>query len=64
MSEALHHGAGDPVQGRGLHSFTSQLNLSAFQCDRGCAQGLCSPCEGGVKQCLGCAGCFLVSDTA
>ena len=43
---------------RGLHSFASQLNLSAFYGERGCAQGLCSSCYGVVRGCLGCVKCF------
>ena len=54
---------------RGLHSSTFQLNLSAlygirFVWDTGCASGLCSPYQGGVRGCLGCVGCFFVTGTA
>ena len=49
-------------QGLTLVHFSAQLERSVW--DRGCAQGLCSPCQGGVRRCLGCVGCFLVSDTA
>ena len=47
--------------GRGLHSSTSQLNLSALCGIGDVRKGLCSPCSGGVR---GCSGCFCVSDTA
>jgi len=52
------------VRGRGLHSSTFQLNLSAFYGIGGVRKGLCSPCQGGVGGCLVCGGCFLVTDTA
>jgi hypothetical protein len=47
-------------RGSGLHSSTFQLNLSAFCGIRGARRG----CVARVKGCLGCVGCFLVSDTA
>jgi len=47
-------------RGRGLHSFTSQLNLSAFYG----IGGACRGCVARVKGCLWCAGCVCVSDTA
>ena len=49
-------------QGLTLVHFSAQLEC--FERDRGCAYGLCSPCEGGVRGCLVCVGCFCVSDTA
>jgi len=45
------------VTGRGLHSFTSQLNLSAFNGIGGARRG----CVARVKGVLGgCPGCFCV----
>ena len=49
----------DQWQGLTLAHFSAQLEC--FVQDRGCAAGLCSPCEGGVR---GCVWCFLVTDTA
>ena len=49
---------------RGLHSFTSQLNLSALYGIGGVRKGLCSPCEAGVRRCVGCVGRFFVSETS
>jgi hypothetical protein len=49
------------VAGRGLHSSTVQLNLSALYGIGGARRGLRSPCCGGVRRCVG---CFLVSETA
>ena len=48
------------VAGRGLHSLTSQLNLSAF-CGtwgafRGCVGGV-EEVSGGIRGCLGCILC-------
>ena len=45
-------------------SFTSQLNLSALYGIGDVRKELCSPCKGDVKECLGCVGCYLVTDTA
>ena len=60
----LHGAAARGVDGRGIHSFTFQLNVSAF-CDvGGCVEGLSRGClavEGGVMVCLG---CVCVSHTA
>ena len=52
--------------GRGLHSSTSQLNLSALYGIGGARRGCAARSKGmqGVRGCVGCAGCFLVSDTA
>jgi hypothetical protein len=47
-----------------LHSFTFQLNLSALYVTGGVHKGVCSPRQGGFRGCLGCVGCFLVTDTA
>ena len=57
---SLHH----RPQVRGLHSSTFQLNLSALYGIGGVCKGLCSPCSEVVRGCLGCAGCFLVTDKA
>ena len=46
--------------GGGLHSFTSQLNLSVFYGIGGARRG----CVARVKGVLGCVGCLRVSDTA
>ena len=45
-----------------LVHFSAQLER--FVWDRGCASGLCSPCQGGVWGYLICLGCFCLSDTA
>jgi len=57
-------GAGAWAVGQGLTLVHFSAQLERFVWDRGCAQGLCSPCRGGVRGCLGCVGCFLVTDTA
>jgi hypothetical protein len=58
---AVQHGEQlQPVGGRGLHSPTFQLNLSASYGIGGAPRG----CVTLVKGVLGCVGCFLVSDTA
>jgi len=44
------------VRTRGLHSFTSQLNSSAFHGIGGVRKGLCSPYQWGVRGCLECVG--------
>ena len=54
--------AGGPGQGLTLVHLSAQLERFAW--DRGCTQGLYSPCQGGVRGCSGCVGCFLASDTA
>jgi hypothetical protein len=41
-----------------------KAQLQRFVWDMGCVYGLFSPCSGGARVCLGCVGCFLVSDTA
>jgi len=41
---------------RGLHSSTLQLNLSALYEMEDLRKGLCSPCQGGFRGCLGCVG--------
>jgi hypothetical protein len=48
------------AHGGGLHSFTSQLNFSAFYGIGGARRG----CVARVRGCSGCVGCFCVSDTA
>jgi len=40
-------------RGRGRHSSTFQLNLSALNGIGGVRNGLCSPWYGGVRGCLG-----------
>ena len=50
--------------GQGLTLVHFSAQLERFVWDRGCAQGMCSPCKGGVKGCSGCVGCVPVSDTA
>ena len=53
--------------GRGLHSLTSQLNLSALYGIGGARRGYVARVKGvpwGVRGFLGCVGCFIVSDTA
>ena len=50
-----------------MHSFTSQLNLSAFYGIGGAYRGYVARVVGvlgGCRGCLGCVGCFCVSDTA
>jgi hypothetical protein len=42
------------VQGQGLTLVYFSAQLERFVWDRSCAYGLCSPCSGGVKGCLGC----------
>ena len=58
---------GASARGRGLHSFTSQLDLSAF-CGAGCARRDCAALVKGVlrgvRGGVGCVGCFCASDTA
>jgi hypothetical protein len=49
-------------QGLTLVHFSAQFERCVW--DRGCTKGLCSPCCGGLRGCIWCAGCFLVSDTA
>jgi len=49
---------GEP--GRGLHSFTFQLNLSALYGMGSVRKGLCSPVEGVFRMC----GVFIETDTA
>jgi hypothetical protein len=56
--------AGDPEHGRGLHSFTFQLNVSASYGIGGAFRGYFGgvyEVSGGVRGCLGCA---FVSETA
>ena len=55
---------GDGITGKGLHSFTSQLNMSALYGIGGICRGLCSPFQWGVRGCVGCVGCSCASDTA
>jgi hypothetical protein len=45
-----------PPSGQGLTLVHFSAQVERFVCDRGCADGLCSPCEGGVRGCLGCWG--------
>jgi hypothetical protein len=50
-------GARGSLRGRGLHSFTSQLNLSAFCGIEGTLRGFLGGVwgvSGGIKGCLGC----------
>jgi len=47
--------------GRGLHWFTSSLNLSAFYGIGGARRGCVTRVKGVLR---GCVGCFCVSDTA
>ena len=49
---------------RGLHLLTSQLNLSALYGIGGARRGCVARVKGGIRGCLGCVGCFCVSDTA
>jgi len=49
---------------QGLTLVHISAQLERFVWDRGCAQGLCSPYEGGVRGCLGYVGYFCASDTA
>jgi len=54
-----------PVSWQGLYTlvhFSAQPERRVW--GRGCAWGLCSPCSGGVRGCLWCVGCLLMSDTA
>ena len=47
-----------------LHSSTFQLNLSALYGIGGARRGCAARVGGGVRGCLGCVWCFLVSDAA
>jgi hypothetical protein len=62
LLQEIDGGGGGEGQGLTLVNFSAQLER--FLWDRGCAEGLCSPCYGSVWGCLGCVGCFCVSDTA
>jgi hypothetical protein len=48
----------------GLTPVHFSAQLERFVWERGCAQGLCSPLQGGARGCFGCGGCFLVTDKA
>jgi len=48
----------------GAYTRPFQLNLSALHGIGGVRKGLCSPCYGGVRGCLGCVECYWVSETA
>jgi hypothetical protein len=56
--------AGAWTWGRGLHSFTSQLDLSACYGTRGARRGCVARVKGVFGGVRGCVGCFCVSDTA
>ena len=43
--------------GQGLTLVHVSAQLERFLWQWGCALGLCSPCQGGVKGCLGCFVC-------
>ena len=53
-------GSNDTHMGRGVHSSTVQLNLSALYGIGGARRG-CVACvnKGGLRRCLGCVGCFV-----
>ena len=46
--------------GQGLALVPNSAQSERFVWDRRCAEGLCIPCQLGVR---GCLGCFLVTDT-
>jgi len=50
--------------GQGLTLVHFQLNLSAVYGIGGACRGCAARVNRGVRWCLGCAGCFIVSDTA
>jgi len=49
---------------RGLHSSSFRLNLRALYGIGGARRGCLARFKGDGRGCLGCVGCFLVSDTA
>ena len=63
VTAALAGGGAGEGGGRGLNSFTSQLNLSALYGIGGARRG-CVARVRGCLVCLRCVGCFCVSDTA
>jgi hypothetical protein len=48
-----------PVSAQGLTLVHFSAQLERFLWDRGCAYGLCCPCSGGVRGCLGCVEYFV-----
>ena len=52
------------VHGRGLHSFTSQLNLSSFYGKGGARRGCVARIKGVFRGRLAYVGCFRMSETA
>jgi len=51
-------------EGQGLTLVHFSAQLERFVWDRGYAEWLCNLCEGVVRGCSGCVGCFIVTDTA
>jgi len=63
ITRAVTQGVKSVAVGRALHSSTFRPKVSAFW-DRGCIQGLCEGCLGGVRGYQGVLSIYFVSETA